>query len=612
MNYPILDSIGSEKDLKNIPVEMLPQLCSELRSMILDVVSKNGGHLASSLGAVELIVALHRVFDLPDDKIIFDVGHQAYAHKILTGRREQFSSLRMEGGISGFPKREESAFDVFDTGHASTSISAGLGLMRGERMNGSKAHVVCLVGDGALTGGLAYEALDDVGESRLPLIVILNDNEMSISKNVGALSKTLSHLRTSSGYTRFKKNLAKSLDYGVIGRFVSKHLENFKNRVKRFILSNTFFEELGLTYLGPIDGHDINSLIKVFSEARELGKPVLVHTVTKKGKGYKFAELDPQKFHGVGPFNIETGELIHPHSTTCSDVFSQTLCKIAEENESVCAVTAAMPQGTGLDKFERAFPKRFYDVGIAEEHAVTMSAGLAAAGKRPVVAIYSSFIQRATDELFHDVCLQNLPVVFAVDRAGLVGQDGETHHGLMDVALFMNMPNLHIFAPSSFEQLKDSLRFCLDRSGPSLIRYNRGSLPESNGFPFDPYVWGVSKSITDICVLSYGALLEVCAESIRMIGEDICLIDAHTVKPLDNQLLKQLDNKGVSLIVAEEGPPVLAEKIALQYSHINVRSVSIADLIVHQGTVEEQRTRCGIDALSICKVIKETMRLDNK
>lgn len=604
MTHPILDTIHSESDIKKIPEEMLPELCTEIRNVILSTVSQNGGHLASSLGTVELIVALHRVFDFPTDKVIFDVGHQSYAHKILTGRKDSFASLRKAGGISGFPKREESIFDSFNTGHASTSISAGLGIMRGQRLNDDMSKIVCVIGDGALTGGLAYEALDDAGESKLPLIVVLNDNEMSISKNVGGLSKTLSHLRTSRGYTSFKKRVAKRLDYGVTGRFVSKHLENFKNRVKRFILSNTFFEELGLTYLGPIDGHDVDALIKVFSEASALGKPVLVHILTQKGKGYKFAEKDPQKFHGVGPFDLNSGELIEPHATNCSDVFSDALCFLAEKDRRICAITAAMPNGTGLDKFQKAFPTRFFDVGIAEEHAVTMAAGLASTGKRPVVAIYSSFLQRATDEIFHDVCLQNLPVLFAADRAGLVGQDGETHNGLMDVTLLKEMPNLSIFAPSTFFELKSMLEYCIKHiEGPSLIRYNRGSLPCGASYEFNPFSWESSSSITKLCVISYGALLEVCEHAIRVLNKDICLISARCLKPMDEKLLCRLQEMKCSVVVAEEGPHPLAEEIALHYPGITVYSVGIDNVIVQQGTIDEQRENCGISESYISNMI---------
>lgn len=601
MTYSILDSIQNGSDIKKIPEEFLPQLCSELRAAILDTVSKNGGHLASSLGAVELIVALHRVLDLPDDKLIFDVGHQAYAHKLLTGRKESFSTLRKEGGVSGFPKREESPYDAFNTGHASTSISAGIGILRGQRLSGDKSKVVCLVGDGALTGGLSYEAMDDAGESKLPLIVVLNDNEMSISRNVGALSRSLSHWRTSRGYTAFKQKLEDRLDHGASGRFISKHLSSFKNRIKRFVLSNTFFEELGFKYLGPIDGHDVRQLIRVFTEACSLDRPVVVHTVTAKGKGYAFAEKDPQKFHGVGPFDPKTGELLHAPVRSCSDVFSETLCRLAASDERICALTAAMPQGTGLDKFEKAFPDRFFDVGIAEEHAVTMAAGLAAAGKRPVVAVYSSFLQRAADEVFHDVCLQDLPVVFAVDRAGLVGQDGETHNGLLDVALFKSMPNLEIYAPASYAGLKTLLEHCVKRDGPSLIRYCRGALPEGNDTETRPYVWTHDLPVTKVCVLSYGSMLGVCRKAIASMETETCLICAETLKPLDDGLLEKLAENAVTLLIAEEGPPVLAEEIALRYPGIKVRSLAIGNVSVQQGTVEEQRKRCGIDAGSVSK-----------
>ena len=599
MSYPILDTIQSPADVKQLPEKLLPSLCNELRAFIVDHVSETGGHLASSLGAIELIVALHRVYDFPEDKLIFDVGHQAYAHKILTGRRNAFSTLRQEGGLSGFPKREESAYDAFNTGHASTSISAALGLLRAAKQTGSRHHVACLIGDGALTGGLAYEAMDDAGESKLPLVVVLNDNEMSIARNVGALSKRLAYMRSSRGYNSLKQNVLDCLDNGTVGHFIARKLDRLKNRIKRFLLSDTFFEDLGFIYLGPINGHDVFSLIRIFSEAREMNRPVLVHTVTLKGKGYSFAEENPQKFHGVAPFYKETGELRHIPGKACSAVFAEALCRLAEKDERICAITAAMPEGTGLDVFAEQYKKRFFDVGIAEEHAVTMAAGMAAGGLRPVVAIYSSFLQRATDEIYHDVCLQKLPVVFAVDRAGLVGADGETHNGLLDISVFQDMPNMEILAPSTYCELCNMLAYAVNRDGPTLIRYNRGSLPEGKNKPFLPYKWEERLPISTVTVLCYGALVSVVQNAMAGIENDVGLISADCLFPMDSAMLHRLASTCKALLVAEEGPPVLAREIALHYPDIRLYSAAINNVLVQQGTVEEQRRRFGLDEKSI-------------
>ena len=473
--YPILRQLNGPKDLQALPEDKLPALAEEIRGYMVDCVSKNGGHLAASLGAVDLIIALHRVYTDEGDRLLFDVGHQAYAHKILTGRRDAFTTLRQEGGLSGFPKREESPYDAFNTGHASTSISAALGMARAKQLLHQPGHVAAVIGDGALTGGLAYEALDDGGDSKLPLVVVLNDNEMSISRNVGAMSRSLSRLRASSGYNRLKRFVVRVLERGMVGRRMSKNIEGFKNRIKRFVLQNTFFEEMGFTYLGPISGHDIPQMIDLLGEARALERPVVVHVITQKGKGYSPSEQNPEKFHGVAPFSPETGAVASSGTVSCSETFGKTLLELARKDGRIVAITAAMRDGTGLRPFFETFPDRAFDVGIAEEHALTMAAGMAAEGLRPVAAIYSSFLQRAVDQLYHDICLQKLPVVIGVDRAGLVGQDGETHQGIYDPAMLCAIPNLSVYEPATLSELRAMIRLAVSRGEPAAIRYCRGT-----------------------------------------------------------------------------------------------------------------------------------------
>ena len=470
MSDRILDTVNSIQDLKALKEEQLPALCEELRAFLIEHVSKTGGHLASSLGAVELIVAMHYVFDSPTDKLVFDVGHQAYVHKILTGRKDVFDTLRQENGISGFPKYSESEHDAFNTGHASTAISAALGLARAMKHNGQHGMAIALVGDGAMTGGLSFEALDDAGRERIPLLVILNDNQMSIGKNVGGINNSLTMMRTNRTYNAFKRWLNGILETSSFGKNLSRRMERFKNRIKQFFAPNLPFEEFGILYLGPIDGHDVRKIIKYLRRCRELNKPMILHAFTTKGKGYPFAVENPEKFHGIAPFEVQTGEVSPQRQKTCSEIFGETIIRLAERDPRIVAITAAMTSGTGLTPFSERFPDRFFDVGIAEAHAVTMAAGLARGGLRPVVAVYSSFLQRAYDSLLHDVCLQNLPVVIALDRAGLVGADGETHQGVSDPAFLSTMPNLKIYSPSSQKELEAMLEMALSRPEPSVGR----------------------------------------------------------------------------------------------------------------------------------------------
>ncbi len=606
MIYRILPSINAIEDLWALPEEELERLCFELREFMVETVSRTGGHLASSLGAVELIVALHWVYRDPMDKLVFDVGHQAYAHKILTGRREAFSTLRQAGGISGFPKREESPWDSFNTGHASTSVSAALGMVRAMTLQGQKGAAAALIGDGALTGGLAYEALDDAGDSKLPLVVVLNDNEMSIAPNVGAMSRNLSMLRSSKGYNRFKRFVVKTLDTGKIGNFCSKHLESFKNRVKRFVLTNTFFEDMGFTYLGPIDGHDIHALIRILGEAKALGKPVLVHALTQKGRGYTFSEENPEKFHGVAPFRVSTGEVPASRRTSCSEAFGQAMVELGAKEPKLCAVTAAMPAGTGLKDFAAAYPDRFFDVGIAEEHAVTMAAGMASGGLKPVAAIYSSFLQRSVDGVLHDICLQKLPVVLAVDRAGLVGEDGETHQGLFDAAFLSVMPNMSIYAPAALEEIPAMLEMALKRGEPAAIRYNRGTLPAS-GAPVDLQYgrWKEIWKAAPVTVIAAGVMTECCQRALA--GLPCGLVCARFYKPLDEKMLKALDTPGRRLVVVEENAPALGAALAMACRQARVLCLNTGDKAVPQGTVEEQRRWCSLDDESLRRRVQEAM-----
>ena len=603
-DYPILQQLNGPADLQALPEEKLPALAEEVRGYMVDCVSKNGGHLAASLGAVDLIIALHRVYTDEKDRLIFDVGHQAYAHKILTGRRDAFADLRQEGGISGFPKREESPYDAFNTGHASTSISAALGMVRAKNLLHEAGHVAAVIGDGALTGGLAYEALDDGGDSKLPLVVVLNDNEMSISRNVGAMSRSLSRLRASSGYNRLKRFVVRALETGTVGRRMSKNLEDFKNRIKRFVLQNTFFEEMGFTYLGPIDGHDIPQMIALLREAKALERPVVVHVITQKGKGYSLSERNPEKFHGIAPFSPETGAVAASGAPSCSQVFGETVLELGKEDERIVAITAAMRDGTGLRPFFDAFPDRAFDVGIAEEHALTMAAGMAAEGLKPVAAIYSSFLQRAVDQLCHDICLQKLPVVVGVDRAGLVGQDGETHQGIYDPALLCAIPHLSVYEPATLAELRAMVHLAVERGEPAAIRYCRGTLPEGGDEePVTYGKWVTLRPAADVVIVAAGPLVEIA----RQVAEeqDCGLVEARFYKPLDYALLDDLRKRGCRLVVAEENVAALSLYVAAYCPELVVRPLCLPDGPMPQATVARQRTLGGVDAAAMAQAVRE-------
>lgn len=600
MEYKLLDRINSIEDLKKIDERHLPELCDELRAYMIETVTKTGGHLASSLGAVELIVAIHYVFKSPEDKVLFDVGHQAYAHKILTGRRESFQSLRREGGISGFPKREESIHDVFNTGHASTAVSGALGFARAMKLKGETGTAVALVGDGALTGGLSFEALDDIANDKLPVVIVLNDNEMSISKNVGGLTQYFASMRTGKLYNALKQGVVHALETSRFGKWLSRHLGRTKNRIKHFLIPNLPFEDLGFTYIGPIDGHDVRKLIRYLKRIRSMNKPIVLHTITQKGKGYPPAEKDPEFYHGISSAVSAQMARDCADSLTCSKVFGQTLCELGQKDGRIVAITAAMPAGTGLSSFAELFPDRFFDVGIAEEHAVTMAAALAAGGMRPVVAVYSSFLQRAYDQLLHDVCLQKLPVVVGVDRAGLVGEDGETHQGIYDPAFLMSMPNLVIYSPGSLNELREMLKMALEREEPAVIRYNRGTMQETlddSRVAFGK--WSVLRPVRHVTVFATGTMLPLA----KKIAEenDLGLVHMRFLKPLDTEVLETCRREGTKILVIEENVAAIAKEISFYCDRNIVHSASIPDCPVTQGTVQQQRDRFGLNEQEITK-----------
>lgn len=556
----ILDNIRQPNDIKNVPPQQYDQLAAEIREFLLGSISKTGGHLASNLGVVELTMALHLCLDLPTDKIIWDVGHQSYVHKILTGRKDAFAGLRTYGGISGFPKAKESPCDAFDTGHSSTSISAALGYARGRDLRGGDYTVVAVIGDGALTGGMAYEALNNAARMDTNFIIILNDNKMSISENVGGVSKYLNDIRINESYIDFKEDVEAALRrIPKIGKSVVKGVKRSKDSIKQFLMPGGFFEDLGIDYMGPVDGHDINQLLRVISAAKRKRQAVLIHVITKKGKGYEPAEEDPSAFHGVDQFDVRTGEpLKHSSTLSYTQIFSRTMLRMASEDERVVGVCAAMPYGTGLYKFSKQYPKRFFDVGIAEEHAVTFAAGLAAAGMKPYVAIYSSFLQRAYDQMIHDVCLPQYPVVFCIDRAGIVGADGETHQGILDLSFLSSIPGMNVFAPKNKYELYDVLKFSRSFDAPLAIRYPRGEAYGGLKKFRAPIEYGKSEVLyegSDIALLAVGSMAKV-ADEVRSLlisrGISPTVVNVRFVKPMDEALILQLAKSHRLLVTMEE------------------------------------------------------------
>jgi len=617
-----LDQIDSPADLRRLKVEDLPRLAQEIREEIINTVSQRGGHLAPSLGVVELTIALHYVFDTPRDRIIWDVGHQSYAHKLLTGRRDRFATLRTKGGLAGFPKRSESEYDVFDTGHSSTSISAGLGLSVGLELKKEEARTIALIGDGSLTAGMAFEGLNQAGEQDKNLIVVLNDNEMSISPNVGALSSFLSRKMTTKGYVAFKREVQEFLKtVPGVGENIIQLVKRSEDSFRGFFSPSLLFEALKFEYIGPIRGHRFDRLIEAFTNSKNLTGPVLIHVMTTKGKGYEPAEKNPTYFHGVGAFEVETGNSRKSgvSAPTYTEVFGRVIVEAAERDPRVVAITAAMPEGTGLADFARKFPERFFDVGIAEQHAVTFAAGLAVEGFRPVVAIYSTFIQRAFDQIVHDVCLQNLPVCFALDRGGLVGEDGPTHHGALDLSFLRTAPNLSLMAPKDENELRKMLRLGLRHSGPTVVRYPRG---RGVGVPLDdevePWPMGraeVLRSGRDILILAVGSTVYPAlsaAEILAAEGLDAGVVNARFIKPLDEELILGLAEVTNRILCVEENNIVggfgsaVAELLGEKkgFGSTRIKRLGIPDVFVEHGTQEELRAALGLDAAGIARAAR--------
>lgn len=618
----MLEKIQKPNDIKKIPADQLPALADEIREFIIESLSKTGGHLASNLGVVELTIAMHCVFDLPKDKLIWDVGHQSYTHKILTGRKDGFETLRREGGISGFPKRSESDCDVFDTGHSSTSISAGVGYVRARELKKENYSVISIIGDGALTGGMAYEALNNAASLKSNFIIVLNDNEMSITENVGGMSSYLSGLRTASAYTDFKMDVTKALNrIPGIGPGMVDAMRKTKSSIKQIIIPGMLFEDMGLTYLGPVDGHNIPQLIKTFQEAKRFEGPILVHVLTQKGRGYEPAMRHPARFHGAGPFDVKTGLPVGKSNPTYTDVFSTVMRKMGDRRKDVAAVTAAMMTGVGLKRFSNMFPDRCFDVGIAEEHAVTFAAALSLGGITPVVAIYSSFLQRAYDQIMHDVCMQNLHVVFAIDRAGLVGYDGETHHGIFDLSYLGSMPNMTILAPKNLWELSDMIKFAVDYDGPIAVRYPRGEAYTGLKEFRAPICLGKSEVIHEgsrVALLAVGSMVKMAEEVQKQLKErmdmDAALVNARFVKPIDEELLRSFADTYELVVTLEEnvkdggfGERVLAfaEEEDLPFG---VEIIALPDRFIPHGSVSYQMKQVGFTPEDICGRIGEYYR----
>ena len=608
----LLKTIHSPEDVKKLSIEELDELAKEIRTFLVQSLSQTGGHLASNLGVVELTLALHYVFNSPEDKFIWDVGHQAYVHKILTGRRADFKNLRQMDGMSGFPKRHESKHDVFETGHSSTSISAALGMAKARDLKGEHHQVIAIIGDGALTGGMAFEALNNAGRGNTHLIVILNDNEMSISKNVGGLGKYLNKLRSSKDYLKVKEEVEDVLHkVPVVGEQMVRTIRKTKESVKSFIIENTLFDQLGFTYLGPVDGHDTLELIEILNNAKEMKGPILIHIKTKKGKGYTWAEEKPSSFHGVVPFNIRTGESKSVASKeSFSDAFGRNLLNLADSSEQVVAITAAMPEGTGLLEFAKAYPRRFFDVGIAEQHAVTFAAGMAIEGYRPVVAIYSSFLQRAYDQILHDVCLQNLNVIFGVDRAGIVGEDGATHQGIYDIAFLSSMPNMTILSPKMPEEMEDALEYALKHDGPIAIRYPRGTTTINEEYKnnFENLEFKTLKNGDTMAILAVGRMVETALkveEKLKEKGYPIAIIEAPCICPVDLKEIDKLAEVYDYLFTLEDGiiQGGFGEKVfahlAMSDKEIKGKCLGYESGIIPSGKVEALFTREHLDADSI-------------
>ncbi len=622
----LLEYIDKPEQLHTLNIDQLEQLAGELREYIIKTVSQTGGHLAPSLGAVELTLALYSTFHLPVDKVVWDVGHQAYAHKILTGRREQFKKLRQKGGITGFPCRKESAYDAFGVGHASTSISGALGMAAARDILGRGEHIIAVIGDGAMTGGEAFEALNHAGDLKKNLIVVLNDNGMSIDCNVGAMSEYLSKIRVAPQYRQVKEDLKgflRSIPH--IGDTVVKTAEYLKDGMRAVLVPGEIFEEMGFVYVGPIDGHNISAMKDVFERVRLIDGPVLVHVHTKKGKGYLPAELQPDKFHGVGKFDIPSGKVIKASGKppTYTSVFSDAIVTLAEKNTSIAAITAAMPEGTGLKRFSELYPERYFDVGIAEEHAVTLAAGMATAGIHPVVAIYSSFAQRSYDQLMHDVCLQNLPVTLCLDRAGLVGADGATHHGAFDLSYLRTMPGMVVMAPKDENELRHMLYTAVNYEGPAAVRYPRG---EGIGVPldsdFNELEIGKAEIVRDggsIAILAVGTMVSAACKTAELLlkrGINCTVVNMRFIKPLDKECILQMADKMEAIVTMEENVlnggfgSAVVELLADEGRSIPVLRFGIPDEFIEQGTQSELREQCGLTPEQMSEKINDMLNRD--
>lgn len=607
-----LDSVNSPKDIKNLNTKQLEELCEEIRTMMIQTVSKTGGHLASNLGVVELTVALHKVFDSPVDQIVFDVGHQCYTHKILTGRKDRFATLRTENGISGFTRPDESVHDIFSSGHSSTSISSAVGLASAKAIKGEKGKVIAVIGDGALTGGLAYEALNNCGNGNDNLIVILNDNNMSISANVGSMAKNLNHIRTSPKYYTFKSKVSRALSrIPKIGTQISRFITLTNQKIRKIVYHSTLFEDLGFRYYGPIDGHDLDSLIDVLTVAKAHNHSVLIHINTIKGKGYNFAEKNPSLFHGIGKFNIETGEPLSS-GETFSSCFGKTLVEMAKTDDRICAVTAAMSSGTGLNGFAEQFPKRFFDVGIAEQHAVTFSSGLSKNGMIPFFAVYSTFLQRSYDQLIHDVAMQRLKVIFCIDRAGFVGEDGESHQGVFDTSYLMSVPNLTVFAPSSFDELgKMMYNAAYKENNAVAIRYPRGS----QGTQCSDYIYEgrdfdiIGDENSEKCIVTYGREFSVCYEAMLEAGNAF-IVKLNKIKPISKSVFAHLKNVK-NIYFFEEGiksggvGEIFGSMLAQSGLNVGYHHISVGDEFIKQASVQSQLAKYSLDKQGVINALKD-------
>ena len=615
----LLNQINEPNDIKKIDPREYRLLAKEIRQFLVHKISMTGGHLASNLGAVELTMALHLCLDFPNDSLVWDVGHQSYTHKLLTGRKEGFDTLRQFGGMSGFPKRSESNCDAFDTGHSSTSISLAIGMAKARELKKEKNNVFAVIGDGALSGGMAFEALNNAARLKSNLVIVLNDNQMSISKNVGGMSKYLGNIRTSINYTEFKEDVETKLRKSHIGNALADSIKGAKDAVKRLFVPGMLFEDMGITYIGPIDGHDVKQMVSAFESASKMQKAVIVHVCTKKGKGYLPAEEDPSAFHGIAPFKPSDGTLKNKEKyLTYTYVFSRKLVELADKDEKIVAISAAMPSGTGLNRMAERFPDRFFDVGIAEEHAVTFAAGMASKGMKPVVAIYSTFFQRAYDQILHDVCIGRLPVIFAVDRAGLVGSDGETHQGMFDISYFNSMPNMTVMAPKNVLELEKMLEFAAGFDGPIAIRYPRGKAYTGLKKYDTKIEYGKSEKITDgvdIALLAVGSMVETAVKVRKILlqhGIDVTIVNARFVKPLDEEMLSDIGRNHRYIITMEEG--ILTGGFGESVSHWYqenapqmpfIRNIALPDKFIEHGSVEMLKKKYKIDAEGIAEKIMD-------